>query len=64
MKFCSFMCDRAENEKAQHAACLAVNGVFCGILLKVVEKGTPCQVEDRRAGNKKSKKSKPTRKTF
>jgi hypothetical protein len=58
------MCDRAENEKAQHAACLAVNGVFCGILLKVVEKGTPCQVEDRRATNKKSKKSKPTRKTF
>ncbi len=64
MKFCSFMCDWAENEKAQHAACLAVNGVFCGILLKVVEKGTPCPVEDKKVGNKKLKKLKPTRRTF
>ena len=44
MKFCSFNCDNADNEKAQHAACLAVNGVFCGILLQVVEKGAPCPV--------------------
>ena len=39
------MCDKADNKKAQHAACLAVNGVFCGILGKVVEKGIPCPVE-------------------
>jgi hypothetical protein len=43
------MCDRADNDKAQHAACLAVNGVFCGILHRVVEKGMPCPVE----GNQK-----------
>ncbi len=51
-KFCSFGCAAAENERAQHAACLAVNGVFCGILLKVVEKGTPCPVEDKPAPQK------------
>jgi hypothetical protein len=45
MKFCSFGCDKADNKKAQHAACLAVNGVFCGVLGKVVEKGMPCPVE-------------------
>ncbi len=50
MKFCSFMCDKADNNKAQHAACLAVNGVFCGVLNKVVEKGMLCPVE----GNPKS----------
>jgi hypothetical protein len=42
LKFCSFTCERADNDKAQHAACLAVNGVFCGILHRVVEKGMPC----------------------
>jgi hypothetical protein len=47
MQFCSFLCPQADNEKAQHAACLAVNGVFCGILLQVVEKGAPCPVEGR-----------------
>ncbi len=62
MKFCSFMCDKADNKKAQHAACLAVNGVFCGILGKVVEKGTPCPVKGnpkslRRAAKVKKKKS-------
>ncbi len=45
MKFCSFLCDQADNKKAQHAACLAFNGVFCGILQQVIEKGTPCPVE-------------------
>jgi hypothetical protein len=45
MRFCSFGCPRAENDKAQHAACLAVNGVYCGELKKVVEKGTPCPLE-------------------
>jgi hypothetical protein len=44
MKICSFGCLKAENEKAQHAACLAINGVYCGVLKKVVEKGTPCPV--------------------
>ena len=39
------MCDKADNKKAQHAACLAVNGVFCGVLGQVVEKGMPCPVE-------------------
>jgi hypothetical protein len=50
MEFCSFRCEKADNNKAQHAACLAVNGVFCGILGKVMEKGIPCPVE----GNQKS----------
>jgi hypothetical protein len=45
------MCDRADNGKAQHAACLAVNGVFCGILLTVVEKGMPCPVEGHQKYN-------------
>jgi hypothetical protein len=60
-KFCSFGCEAAENERAQHAACLAVNGVFCGILLKVIEKGTPCPVEDKPAPPKKVKKSSSNR---
>ncbi|MBI4764037.1 MAG: hypothetical protein HY787_05460 [Deltaproteobacteria bacterium] len=47
MKFCSFMCDQADNKKAQHAACLAFNGVYCGVLQRVIEKGTPCLVEVR-----------------
>jgi len=58
MKFCSFMCDKADNEKAQHAACLAVNGVFCGVLRKVVEKGMPCPVEGDSGSDGKIKKSK------
>jgi hypothetical protein len=58
MKFCSFICDRADNGKAQHAACLVVNGVFCGILGKVVEKGTPCPVEGLSAAARKQKKLK------
>jgi hypothetical protein len=39
------MCEKADNRKAQHAACLAVNGVFCGTLQQVIEKGMPCPVE-------------------
>jgi hypothetical protein len=56
MKFCSFGCPKAVNEKAQHAACLAVNGVFCGELKKVVEKGTPCPIEQGRGFSKASRK--------
>ena len=57
MKFCSFTCPKARNEKAQHAACLAVNGVFCGDLKKIVEKGTPCPMEEepKIAGRPKKK---------
>jgi len=44
------MCDKADNKKAQHAACLAVNGVFCGLLGKVIEKGMLCPFE----GNQES----------
>ena len=47
MKFCSFLCPRADNGKAQHAGCLTVNGVFCSLLLQVVEKGSPCPAEGR-----------------
>jgi hypothetical protein len=54
------MCDKADNNKAQHAACLAVNGVFCGLLGKVVEKGMLCPFEGNqeslRKGAKKAKK--------
>jgi hypothetical protein len=39
------MCNQADNGKAQHAACLAVNGVFCGTLQQVIEKGMPCPLE-------------------
>lgn len=55
MKFCSFLCDKADNKKAQHAACLAVNGVFCGVLKKVVEKGMLCPVDadSKTAGRRK-----------
>ena len=56
MKFCSFRCPRADNEKAQHAGCLAVNGVFCSLLLQVVEKGSPCPAEGRQAVKRKKKK--------
>lgn len=42
--FCSFYCEFADNQKAQYAACLAVNGVYCVILNKVIEKGQPCPV--------------------
>lgn len=56
MKFCSFRCPQADNEKAQHAACLAVNGVFCSLLLQVVEKGAPCPAEGRQAAKRKKKK--------
>ena len=56
MKFCSFLCPQADNEKAQHAGCLAVNGVFCGILLQVVEKGSPCPAESRQAVKRKKKR--------
>jgi len=56
------MCNKADNKKAQHAACLAVNGVFCGLLGKVVEKGMLCPFEGnqeslRRAGQGAKKKS-------
>ena len=56
MKFCSFRCPQADNEKAQHAACLAVNGVYCSLLLQVVEKGSPCPAEDRQNVKRKKKK--------
>ena len=49
MKFCSFRCQHADNEQAQHAACLAVNGVYCTILQKVIEKGRPCPVEGEKS---------------
>jgi hypothetical protein len=55
MKFCSFLCPRADNEKAQHAGCLAVNGVFCSHLLQMVEKGSPCPVEGREHVKRKKK---------
>ena len=55
MKFCSFLCPQADNEKAQHAGCLAVNGVFCRNLLRVVEKGSPCPAEDRQAPKRNKK---------
>jgi hypothetical protein len=45
MKFCSFICEHADNDKAQHAACLAVNGVYCALLEKTIEKGSPCAAE-------------------
>ena len=55
MKFCSFLCSQADNEKAQHAGCLAVNGVFCRLLLRVVEKGSPCPAEGRQIEKRKKK---------
>lgn len=45
MRFCSFLCEHADNNKAQHAACLAENGVYCSILEKVIDKGSPCAAE-------------------
>lgn len=45
MKLCSFYCQYADNDKAQHAACLAVNGVYCTLLEKVLEKGTLCAAQ-------------------
>ncbi len=48
------MCDRADNGKAQHAACLAVNGVFCGVLRRVVEKGMPCPVEGEQKSQRRA----------
>jgi hypothetical protein len=59
MKFCSFLCPQADNEKAQHAGCLAVNGVFCRILLQVVEKGSPCPAEGRQSVKRKKKAGSP-----
>jgi hypothetical protein len=55
MKICSFLCPQADNEKAQHAGCLAVNGVFCRILQKVVEKGSLCPAEGRQTAKRKKK---------
>jgi hypothetical protein len=56
MKYCSFVCEKADNGKAQHAACLAVNGVFCGVLKKVIEKGRPCPVVfDSKTGGRRKK---------
>jgi hypothetical protein len=57
------MCDKADNGKAQYASCLAVNGVFCGTLQQVIEKGTPCLLEEQKkpsatAKNRKKKSSK------
>jgi hypothetical protein len=59
MRYCSFGCPKADNDKAQYAACLAINGVFCGVLMKVVEKGTPCPLEkDFKTGKTRSKNKK------
>ena len=55
MTFCSFLCPRADNKKAQHAGCLAVNGVFCSLLLRVVEKGSACPAEGRQTVKRKKK---------
>jgi hypothetical protein len=52
------MCDKADNKKAQHAACLAVNGVFCGLLGKVVEKGMPCPFEGKQESLRRPEKDK------
>jgi hypothetical protein len=43
-RFCSFLCPFSDSGRAQHAACLAVNGIHCSLLGKVVVKGTPCRV--------------------
>jgi hypothetical protein len=56
MKFCSFTCPEADNARAQHAACLAVNGVYCGKLRLVVEKGAPCPVSRRPSAKKGSRR--------
>jgi hypothetical protein len=45
MRFCSFRCKYSESNEAQHAACMAVNGVYCTILEEVIEKGSPCPVK-------------------
>lgn len=58
MKYCSFGCPKADNEKAQYAACLALNGVFCGELKRVVEKGTPCLLEKNLKSGKTGQKNK------
>jgi len=42
--FCSFACPFSDTQQAQHAACLAVNGVYCSLLETVMEKGMPCPV--------------------
>ncbi|NLH49192.1 MAG: hypothetical protein GX444_11395 [Myxococcales bacterium] len=42
--FCSFTCSFSDSGQAQHAACLAVNGIHCSLLADVVEKGSPCRV--------------------
>jgi hypothetical protein len=61
MKFCSFSCPEADNARAQHAACLAVNGVYCRRLRRVIEKGAPCPVAARVNSKKGEKRSQPNR---
>ncbi|MBI5584984.1 MAG: hypothetical protein HY892_14325 [Deltaproteobacteria bacterium] len=61
MKFCSFLCPDADNTQAQHAACLAVNGVYCGRLRQVIEKGGPCPAEGRVPSPKRKKGPQPNR---
>ena len=46
MTFCSFQCPHSDSRRAQHAACQAVNGVYCTILKRIMEKGMPCPVPD------------------
>ncbi len=41
--WCSFGCPLADTSRSQHAACLAVNGVWCRALETPVEKGSPCR---------------------
>ena len=42
--FCSFMCSFSDSAEAQHAACLAANGVYCRLIETVIDKGAPCRV--------------------
>lgn len=56
MQFCSFRCLHADNAKALHAACLAVNGVYCGLLGRVIEKGSLCPVKGQETPKGKEKR--------
>ncbi|MCU0579811.1 MAG: hypothetical protein MUF69_09740 [Desulfobacterota bacterium] len=56
---CSFLCPEADNARAQHAACLAVNGVYCGKLRRVIEKGAPCPLSKPAPLEKRKKRTHP-----
>ena len=55
MKFCSFHCRHSDSSEAQHAACMAVNGIYCTILEEVIEKGRPCPVKPEDVPNDEEK---------